>query len=181
LRETIIDLACRLQDNEYLTKISELWESVGDNLITGNYNQEILPPFVREIVFNYHMQNTYNLNDWKYLFMDYELSDDLNEKRKYLESLTFSKLPWLLARFLDSQKNGGLDKVDFFQAIRLLSQNTLGRDLVWNYIRANYAEIIAMYGLDDTRLGQMLLDITSTFADEFLYEQVFEIFSKILF
>ncbi len=120
-------MACRLQDKEYLTKATELWKSVGDSLITGEYNQEILPPFVRKIVFNYHMQNTYNLNDWKYLFMNYELNDDLNQKRKYLESFTFSKLPWLLARFLESQKYGGLNKVDFFEAIRLLSQNPMGR------------------------------------------------------
>jgi hypothetical protein len=145
-------------------------------LINGNYDQELLPPFVREVVFNYHMQNTYNLNDWRFLFLNYELNNDLNEKRKYLESLTFSKLPWLLARFLESRKNGGIDKSDFFEAIRLLSKNTLGRDLIWNYIRANYAEIIITYGLDDTRLGQMLLDITSTFADEFLYEQVYDYF-----
>jgi glutamyl aminopeptidase len=181
LRETIIDLACRLQDSECLNKVTKLWDSVETNILSGNYDNSIIPPFVREIVFNYHIQNTYNLNDWKLLFLEYELNSDLNQQRKFLGSLTFSKLPWLLAKFIESQKEGGLRKVDFFEAIGLMSKNPIGRDLAWNYVRENYADILGEYGLEDTRVGRMLLDITSSFQDEFSYEQARVLFINFYF
>jgi hypothetical protein len=54
----------------------------------------------------------------------------------------------------------------------LLSKNPLGREICWDYIRANFAQIAEEFGLDDPDIGQMFIDVVSTFEDEFLFYEV---------
>lgn len=58
-----------------------------------------VPAYARQVVYDYHIQNTYNLDDWELIFRDYEFVLDENEHRKLLTSLTFTRLPWLLEGF----------------------------------------------------------------------------------
>lgn len=77
-----------------------------------------------------------------------------------------------LTRFLNSVINDEFRLIDFFDAIRLLSKNPLGRELCWDYIRENYVEIITTFGFENPSLGQMLLDVVATFEDEFYFFEV---------
>jgi hypothetical protein len=58
-----------------------------------------LPPHVRNVVYNYHFQNTYNVNDWRVVFIEYESIDDIQEREMLLEAITYTRLPWLLKKF----------------------------------------------------------------------------------
>ena len=58
-----------------------------------------------------------------------------------------------------------------------MSQNPLGREIIWDYIRINYGELEAEFGLEDPRLGHMLIDIASTFENEFLFYEVIRFFT----
>ncbi len=131
-----------------------------------------MPGFIRAPVYNYHLQNTYDVGDWDYMFRIYESVVDFNEERKYLEALTFTKLPWLLARFLESFEGNLFRQYDFFDVIRQLSANPLGREIAWDYIRINRDDIISQYSYEDVRIGRMLLDISATFENDFLYGEV---------
>ena len=53
-----------------------------------------------------------------------------------------------------------------------MSRNPLGREIVWDYVRINKEAIIDQYGLDDLRIGQMILDIAETFENDFLLGEV---------
>jgi hypothetical protein len=59
--------------------------------------KSILPPYVREVIFNYHVQNTYDVDDYFYIIQEYEATNDLLLQRKILEALSYSRQPWLLA------------------------------------------------------------------------------------
>jgi len=48
----------------------------------------------------------------------------------------------------------------------------LGRELAWDFLRTNYRKLLAVYGKDDFRLGQLLLDISETFEDEYMFFEV---------
>jgi hypothetical protein len=50
----------------------------------------------------------------------------------------------------------------------------LGRELIWDYFRSNYIELLDYYGLDDSRLGQAIIDISSSFENEFLFYELIE-------
>jgi len=99
-------------------------------------------------------------------------------QKKFLEALTFTRLPSLLSRFIESQQQGALKKVDFFDVIRLFGQNANGREIAWNYIRLFYNELYVEYGEDDYRLGQMVLDVSASFDTEFLF---FELLSFVYY
>jgi len=172
LKETILSLACRLQDSYCLRKASELWQGVIPSLLSGNYDSK-LPPYIREIVFNYHMQNTYNVDEWDLVLLEYENIEDEAERRRLLESLTFTRLPWLLARLLKEQQASNLERVDLFDTAKLLSENPIGREIIWDYFRINYREIFE-FGEDDPRLGRMLIDISKTFENEFMFFELLE-------
>jgi hypothetical protein len=59
--------------------------------------KSILPPYVREVVFNYHVQNTYGVDDYFYIIQEYEATNDLLLQRKLLEALSYTRQAWLLA------------------------------------------------------------------------------------
>jgi hypothetical protein len=50
----------------------------------------------------------------------------------------------------------------------------IGRELAWDYYRINYDSILELYGEKDPRIGLMLIDITKTFENEFLFYELLE-------
>lgn len=175
LKGTILDLACRLQDVECLRNASSQWSIVKDAFETDKNNT--IPAHARPVVYNYHFQNTYNVKDWDYIFIRYSTTTDVQEQHRFLEALTFSRLPWLLSRFIESRTTGNLKLIDFFDAMAILSENPLGRELTWNYFRREFSSLVQQYGLEDPDLGTLLIDITKTFEEEFLF---FELLKFIL-
>ena len=61
--------------------------------------------------------------------------------------------------------------IDFFDLCKYFSQNEMGREIIWDYVRLNYEMIVSDYG-EDHRLGRMLIDITNSFESEFYYYEV---------
>jgi len=77
-----------------------------------------------------------------------------------------------LLRFIESRTSGNLKLIDFFDAMAILSKNPLGRELTWNYFRREFSALVQQYGLEDPDLGTLLIDITKTFEEEFLFFEV---------
>ena len=57
----------------------------------------------------------------------------------------------------------------------------MGREIVWDYFRHKYEELLEEYGLEDPDLGTALVDISATFEDEFLFYEVRQNYLHILF
>jgi hypothetical protein len=72
------------------------------------------------------------------------------------------------------EQRSEFSKLDFFNKISLLSKNTVGREIAWDYLRINYDSIIEQFGLDDPRVGQALVDISASFENEFLFYELLE-------
>jgi hypothetical protein len=79
---------------------------------------------------------------------------------------------YFCSRFRTAQLNGELKRVDFFEACKLLAQNPTGREIIWDYFRINYEAIFERYGEEDPRVGQLLIDIVTSFENEFLFYEV---------
>lgn len=105
------------------------------------------------------------MKDWYEVFGQYNRTSDLQEQHKYLEALTFTRLPFLLTKFLEND----VKLIDFFDVLKLYGQNTVGREIAWLYYRRYFEKILEQYGLDDPDVGQALVDITRTFDSEFLF------------
>jgi hypothetical protein len=55
-----------------------------------------IPNFAKSIILNYHLQNTYDTKDSDFLLLEYDQTNDLIEKARFLEAITFTRLPWFL-------------------------------------------------------------------------------------
>jgi hypothetical protein len=53
-----------------------------------------------------------------------------------------------------------------------MSRNSLGREIVFDYVRINYDNLITKYTLDDPRIGHMLIDISFSFETKFILNEV---------
>lgn len=89
--------------------------------------------------------------------------------------MTFTRLPWLLAALIEEQQDAKLEKIDLFDTIKMMSENPVGREIAWDYYRINFTALIEEFGEDEARLGQMLIDITKTFENEFLFYELLEL------
>jgi hypothetical protein len=166
LKEVIIDLACRLQDSDCLKNATALWPKAYLGFEDETHVNDI-PPHVRAVVYNYHFQNTYNVQDYLTALSKYNFNNDLQEQHRLLEALTYSRLPWLLADFFEA--SNGVHFIDFFDVVRMLSSNPLGREIMWDTVRINYMDYLDLFGLEEHRLGQMIIDITQSFENEFVF------------
>ena len=77
-------------------------------------------------------------------------------------------------RLIDAKLGSGIKSADFFDGMRLLSINPLGREFTWDYYRENFNSLLDTYTEYDPRLGQLLLDISRSFENEFLFYQLLE-------
>lgn len=68
--------------------------------------------------------------------------------------------------------NDELQKIEFFETLSLIGQNQLGREIAWNYYRANFGQIVMEYGYENLDIGRSLIDITKSFSDVFYYFEV---------
>jgi hypothetical protein len=73
---------------------------------------------------------------------------------------------------LDVVIDDKLKLVDFFDGLKYLARNTVGREIAWDYYRENYQEIDGTFGFENQAIGQLLIDIVSTFDNEFLFFEV---------
>ncbi|CAF1347913.1 unnamed protein product [Adineta steineri] len=167
LKNTIIQLACRLQLPECIDKATVLWNDAYPSLVNGEADHSIVD-HAREVVYRTHFQNTYNDSEWITIESDYHNFVDVQERYRLLEAMTQSRQPWHLYQLLyrDAEPNKDTD-VDLLQVLTLLAKNPVGRELVWLYYRKHWAELQTTYGRTNQRLGQLLMDITATFEDEF--------------
>lgn len=67
---------------------------------------------------------------------------------------------------------------EFFDGIKLLSRNPLGRELTWNYIRENFVDITTRFGYLNPSIGNMILDVVTTFSDRFMFIEASSIYLK---
>lgn len=121
-------------------------------------------------MYNYHFQNTYDIDDWFSVFRLYNNQIDLIERERYLKALTYTRLPWLLAYLVKEVDK--IESFDLFDLFKYMSQQPIGREIAWDYLRFNYINLISEYGEDDPRIGDLLINIASSFENEFMFFEV---------
>lgn len=145
-----------------------------------NFSQS-LPPHVKQIVYNYHLQNTYSIKEWQIVFLEYETLEDIQEREMLLEAISYTRLPSLLSKFLTTVSKDQFKREDFYDVIRFLGKNPIGREIAWDFYRSEFSELNLIFGYENVNIGKMLLYISSTFSDEFMFYEVIFLFLYIFF
>ncbi|XP_072438679.1 glutamyl aminopeptidase [Chiloscyllium punctatum] len=171
LREDVLALACRMEDEEALANASKLF----DTWLAGGH----IPPNLRLIVYRYGMQKSGNATSWEIMFKKYQETPLAQEKDKLLYGLASVEDVWLLDRFLKYIKNESLIKSqDVFTVLQYISYNKYGKTMAWDWTRLNWEYLVERYTITDRNLGRLVSRITSSFNTELRLWQMKYFFEK---
>lgn len=67
---------------------------------------------------------------------------------------------------------------DYFSCISSIANNRVGEPLVWDYVRMQWPELVARFGLNERYLGSMIPSITDRFSTEMRLQEMKEFFKK---
>lgn len=159
LRETILGLACRMEDEDALANASMLFKE----WLKGAR----IDPNLRLLVYRYGMQASGNETSWEYMLDQYIKSTLAQEKDKLLYGLASVQDVKLLNKYLNSIKNSNLIKTqDVFTVLRYISFNKYGKTMAWDWTRLNWEYLVERYTLNDRNFGRLISRITDSFNTE---------------
>ncbi|CAF0756114.1 unnamed protein product [Adineta steineri] len=177
LHSMFFELLCRIQNPDALNKATELYQLIPASYFynsTGvtNVNADYLSTAIY-----YHMQNTNNMDEWDHLWalMTDNQYITAQQRNTILRALGASKETWRLKLLLETAFDAEADIIDtqeFFDLIISMSQNPIGRDIVWNFYRHNYRTLLQRYGETNRLFNQLIVNIVQSFENEYYYFQM---------
>ncbi|XP_056008322.1 putative aminopeptidase-2 isoform X2 [Ostrea edulis] len=112
-------------------------------------------------------------SEWNFVLQQYKQSTLAAESSRLLYALACSKQTWLLSRYLELILHSDLvRKQDAVSVINYISQNTIGKDLVWNSVRQNWEQLRRDYGGGSFSFSKLISGITESFNTELELQQL---------
>ncbi|CAF1062451.1 unnamed protein product [Adineta ricciae] len=177
IKSMLFELLCRVQNPDALYKASELFHRIPESYFMNSTGVVNVDPNLLATVIYYHIQNTNDVDDWDnlwYYFTENEATTS-QQRSTILRALGASKETWRLKKILEQgfdTKSNVIETQEFFDLIITISQNPVGRDIVWNFYRHNYRDLLATYGETNRLFNQLITNIVQTFENEYYYFQM---------
>ncbi|KAG1950776.1 glutamyl aminopeptidase [Pimephales promelas] len=163
LRETILGLACQMNDQEALNQASEIFNKWIEGTISS------VAVNLRLLVYRYGMRNSKSERSWEIMFQKYLSASLAQEKDKLLYGLASVENVTLLYRLLEAAKNESIVRSqDVFSLVQYVSRNTYGKTMAWEWMTLNWDYLVNRYSINDRNLGRLPSRITSTYNTELL-------------
>ncbi|CAN9502525.1 unnamed protein product [Ophioblennius macclurei] len=158
LRETVLSIACQMEDPGALAQVSSLFNDWIDGK-TGD-----IPVNLRLLVYRYGMKNAGTPEKWEKMFQMYRESSLAQEKDKLLYGLASANDVQLLDRLLEATKNESIVRSqDLFTVVRYVSYNPLGQSMAWDWTTLNWNFLVQRYTINDRNFGRLLTQISGTY------------------
>jgi len=134
------------------------WYNSGSNNITPN---------LKTIVYCTAVQFGTE-QEWDFIFDKYLNEKNSQEKSKLQTGLTCSTQPWINRRLLDyTADEKYVRKQDALSILEGLCYNDYARDIVWDYVRANWDLFYERYGGSSFSFSGLITSCTSHFSTKF--------------
>lgn len=149
--------------------------------INNNTHETVRPtPDLRSLVYYYGMKTVGGEAEWETLFELFAKEQDATEKTKLQSALTAIREPWILRRLIDLASNDEtyVRKQDYFSLMASIASNPIGENLVWEYVKDHWLEIVERFGLNERNLGRMIPTITSRFTTQSKLNDMKAFFAK---
>lgn len=139
-----------------------------------------LSPNVKSFVYQYGLKSSTNETDWFRVWDLYQTELDAIEKSKLLSALTRTDKPNLIRLLISySGDRSKINNEHFFSVQQSIANNSpLGRDLVWNYIKNHWLNLVDRFSLNDRRLGKYVKSVVGGFQTKAQLNEVLEFFEK---
>lgn len=136
-------------------------------------------PDLRASVYYFGMQSIGNEQIWNQVWDIFVKEQDAQEKVKLMSALSTVQVPWILNRYLlycyDEKYVRGQD---YFQCVQQIASNRIGENIVWDYVRMKWPELVERFGINERYLGRMIPSITARFSTETKLQEMKDFFAK---
>lgn len=136
-------------------------------------------PDLRSSVYYYGMQTIGDEKIWNQVWEIFVKEQDAQEKVKLMSALSAIQVPWILNRYLlyayDEKYVRGQD---YFQCVQHIASNRIGENIVWDYVRMKWPELVERFGINERSLGRMIPNIAGRFATETKLQEMKDFFAK---
>ncbi|XP_059422397.1 glutamyl aminopeptidase [Carassius carassius] len=158
LRETVLGIACQMDDQEALNQAYDIFNKWIDGTISS------VDVNLRLLVYRYGMKKSGSVQSWEIMFRKYISATLAQEKDKLLYGLASVEDNTLLHRLLEAAKNESIVRSqDVFTLVQYVSRNPLGKTMAWDWVTLNWDYLVNRYTINDRNLGRLPSRITSTF------------------
>ncbi|KAL7638669.1 UNVERIFIED_CONTAM: hypothetical protein RMT77_011241 [Armadillidium vulgare] len=162
LRSSLLSSLCRLGFEDCVTNAKKLyseWMEAEDSsvIISANLRKTVYCVGVAEG----------GLKEWNFAWKKYLKSNLGSEKDNLLYALGCSKDVSILKQYVERSfsEEGDIRKQDVYKVVNTVSENLVGREVVWKYLKANWSQI-ATYFTQAKICGEFTYTITSSFNTE---------------
>uniref|UniRef100_A0A3B4CCD9 Aminopeptidase n=1 Tax=Pygocentrus nattereri TaxID=42514 RepID=A0A3B4CCD9_PYGNA len=160
LRETILGIACQMEDKEMLDNASSLFQQWISRTLS-------VPVNLRLLVYRYGMKNAGTPESWEIMFRRYLSATLAQEKDKLLYGLASIEDVTLLSRLLEATKNESIIRSqDVFTLIRYVSFNKFGQSMAWDWVTLNWDYLVNRFTITDRNLGRLLTRISTSYNSD---------------
>uniref|UniRef100_A0A8C8FYW3 Aminopeptidase n=1 Tax=Oncorhynchus tshawytscha TaxID=74940 RepID=A0A8C8FYW3_ONCTS len=161
LRETVLEIACQMGDQEVLNEASAIFDQwIAGTISTVGVN-------LRLLVYRYGMKNSGTGAKWNVMFERYKTESLAQEKDKLLYGLASVENVSLLNNLLEACKDESIVRTqDLFTVVRYVSLNRYGKTMAWNWVVLNWNYLVNRYTINDRNLGRLLTRISTTYNTE---------------
>ncbi|XP_041828234.1 glutamyl aminopeptidase isoform X2 [Melanotaenia boesemani] len=161
LRETVLGIACQMDDPLALNEASRLF----DQWIDGSLSNVAVN--LRLLVYRYGMKTSGTVDKWEKMFQRYKETTLAQEKDKLLYGLASVSNVQLLNSLLEATKDETVVRSqDLFTVVRYVSYNPLGQSMAWDWTTLNWDYLVNRYSINDRNLGRLLNQISTTYNTE---------------
>ncbi|UJR17738.1 hypothetical protein I4U23_004636 [Adineta vaga] len=174
-------LLCRMNHVPAILKASMLFQSIPKEYFNNsNINIDIPADFL-STVYTYHLRSDENENDWNQMLNYYQIATSSHEQTRALMAISSTQNRDRLNRLLNEGLTDGSNTIrrqDYFTMMGYMSRHGIGREIVWNFYKNNYANLINTFTLQNYRFGSAILSITRSFEKESYLDEMNELFTK---
>ncbi|XP_014611936.1 PREDICTED: glutamyl aminopeptidase-like [Polistes canadensis] len=176
LRVVILKIACSVKFDHCLdtaaVKLKKFVESNGT---------QKLHPDVRSVVYSFGLFVPSDAAEsifekmWEFFLRE----TDVQEKNRLLIRLAAVKNKDILAKYLQKiQDEKVVRRQDFFEIISNIALNPMGLDIVWDFFRNHWENLIEKFALNDHVVDAVIGATISLFKDEQKLKEVEDFFNK---
>lgn len=172
-RTTILSLACSFGHPQALSNVTTMFQKWLENPSNKPH------PDLRASVYYFGMQSIGNEQIWNQVWDIFVKEQDAQEKVKLMSALSAIQVPWILNRYLlycYDEKN--VRGQDYFQCVQQIASNRIGENIVWDYVRMKWPELVERFGINERYLGRLIPSITSRFSTETKLQEMKDFFAK---
>uniref|UniRef100_A0AAY4C819 Aminopeptidase n=1 Tax=Denticeps clupeoides TaxID=299321 RepID=A0AAY4C819_9TELE len=160
LRETVLRIACQMDDQQTLKQASSIFDQWTEGSIP-------VPVNLRLLVYRYGMRTVGTREKWEVMFQRYQAATLAQEKDKLLYGLASVEDISLLNRLLEACKDESVVRSqDLFTVVRYVSLNKYGKQMAWDWTTLNWDYLVSRFTITDRNLGRLLQRISTSFNSE---------------